>query len=304
MDRLAAKRDNLRLRARIIRLIRDFFACRNYLEVDTPNRIPAPAPEAHIDAVPSGNWFLHTSPELCMKRLLASGYTRIFQICKCYRGSERGDRHLPEFTMLEWYRAGADYRDLMAECEDLVIDLAGMLERGKRILFRGKWIALEKPWERITVRDAFSRYSPVSLKDALAAGSFDEVMAFEIEARLPKDRPVFLYDYPVSLGALAREGRNDPSVAERFELYLGGMELVNAFSELRDPDEQRRRFELEKKCRELRGAAVYPDPVGFLECLSGMPESAGAALGMDRLVMIFCNAESIDDVVAFTPEEL
>jgi len=302
--RLAAKKDNLRLRARIIQSIRNFFAFRDYLEIDTPNRIPAPAPEAHIDAFPSGEWFLHASPELCMKRLLSSGYPRIFQICKCYRGAERGERHLPEFTLLEWYRADADYYGLMEECEDLLLHLARVLSGGASLLFRGERISLEKPWARMTIRDVFTRYSPVPLEDALVSGNFDEIMAFEIEPRLPKEKPTFLYDYPVSLGALARAGRSDHTVAERFELYLGGVELVNAFSELTDPDEQKRRFELEKKCRLLRGGVIYPDPVKFLECLPQMPESAGAALGLDRLVMIFCDAEKIDDVVAFTPEEL
>ena len=232
--RLTGKADVLKLRAAMIRAIRRFFLDQDFLEIETPLRIPAPAPESHIDAVASGEWFLQTSPELCMKRLLAAGYPKIFQICKCFRAGERGDRHLPEFTMLEWYRAGTDYRTLMDDCEALIARVAGELGLGDAVSRQGGRIGLAPPWERITVREAFARYAGVSVEEALRRDRFDEIMVCAIEPHLGMERPVFLYEYPAALGALARVKAEDPEVAERFELYIAGLELANAFSELTD----------------------------------------------------------------------
>ncbi len=301
---LSAKRETLAARARIISEIRKFFGEEGYLEVETPLRIPAPAPELHIDALPSADWFLQTSPELCMKRLLAAGFTRIYQISHCWRAGERGRLHLPEFTMLEWYRAEADYFDLMGECEALIGNIAASLGHGDRITCRGREISLRLPWERITVAAAFARYTRCSLEDALQRDLFDELMVEEIEPRLGIDRPTFIHDYPASRGALARLKPGDASVAERFELYIGGLELANAFTELTDPVEQRSRFLQEQEYRRSQGKTAYPLPEKFLDELSGMPPAAGIALGLDRLVMLLLDAASIDEVVAFTPEEL
>lgn len=302
--RLLAKEDALKLRARMIQAIRRFFLERDFLEIETPCRIPAPAPEAHIEAVASGDWFLHTSPELCMKRLLAAGYPKIFQICRCFRSGERGEGHLPEFTLLEWYRAGADYRALMDDCENLIFGAAGGLGFKGEILRTGRAIRLQPPWERLTVGEAFSRYAPISLSEALSGDCFDEIMACAIEPRLGWERPVFLYEYPAALGALARIKEGDPAVAERFELYIAGVELANAFSELTDAEEQRRRFEEAGQSRRRQGGRVYPMPERFLAALPQMPPSAGIALGVDRLAMVLAGKDRIDDVVAFTPEFL
>jgi lysyl-tRNA synthetase class 2 len=301
---LADRADALRLRGRMIRAIRRFFLEQDFLEVETPLRIPAPAPESHIDAVASGEWFLHTSPELCMKRLLAAGYPRIFQICKCFRAGERGDRHLPEFTMIEWYRGGTDYRALMDDCEALISYVAGELGFSGVVSRQGREIRLEAPWERITVREAFTRYATTTAAEALRMDRFDEILACEVEPRLGTDRPVFLYEYPVELGALARVKEDDPGIAERFELYFAGLELANAFSELTDAREQRRRFEKASRDRSLNGGLPYPMPERFLSALPQMPPSAGIALGVDRLAMLFADKSRIDDVVAFTPESL
>ncbi len=295
---------NLHLRARIIQAIRNFFIERNYLEVETPVRIPAPAPEAHIDAIPTDDHYLQTSPELCMKRLLAAGYTRIFQICKCFRQHERGRKHLPELTMLEWYHVGADYDSLMDESEDLFGFISGALAQGNHIVYRKKPIALAKPWPRLSVTDAFDRYGSQSMDEALKTDSFDEVMALEIEPNLGDPRPVFLIDYPIQHGALARQKSRDSKLAERFELYIAGIELCNGFSELTDATVQRKRFEEELRTRRTLGKPDYPIPEPFLEALVDMPEAAGNALGIDRLVMLFADTDNIDDVVAFTPEEL
>ncbi len=302
--RQAACFQNLRLRARIIRTVRQFFAEKDYLEVETPVRIPAPAPEAHIDAQPCGNWFLQTSPELCMKQLLAAGYPRIFQICKCFRRNERGRRHLPELTLLEWYTAGADYYEMMTQCEALLTEIAGSIGHRNGLCYQGRPIDLSLPWSRMTVAEAFERLAGISAEQATEEDRFEEVLALEIEPRLGIDRPVFIYDYPAGFGALARLKPTDRRLAERFELYIGGLELCNAFTELNDPREQRQRFEDERDVRRQAGKPVYPMPERFLGALEDMPDAAGNALGIDRLVMLFADTAEIDDVVAFAPEEL
>ncbi len=294
----------LRQRAIILQGIRRFFFEKGYLEVETPHRIPSPAPESHIDAISSDGWFLHTSPELCMKRMMAAGYEKIFQICRCWREKERGNLHLPEFSLLEWYRAGGDYHSLMEECEGLIRFAARAIGLGEKIFFRGHPIDLSEPWERVSVDEAFQHYSKNSMTRALEQDLFDEAMVQEIEPNLGTERPTFIYDYPAERGALARLKREDSQIAERFELYITGLELANGFSELIDPQEQRERFQVENKNRQSHGKPVYAMPEKFLDELSGMPPSSGIALGVDRLIMVLLDAEKIDEVVAFTPEEL
>jgi lysyl-tRNA synthetase class 2 len=295
---------NLQLRAHIIQAVRQFFIENDYLEVETPCRIPAPPPEEYIDAQPSGNWYLHTSPELCMKRLLAAGHSRIFQICKCFRQNERGNKHLPELTLLEWYTAGSTYQNVMDQCEALMQFVIRNIGHDGYIRYQGSRISLSSPWPRITVAQAFDQYSSQPVEVALRENRFDELMAGEIEPRLGFNKPVFVYDYPASRGALARLKPKDRSVAERFELYAGGLELCNAFSELTDSVEQRMRFEWEQNRRRFAGKTIYPMPEKFLNALEDMPEAGGNAFGIDRLVMLLADTTRIDDVVAFTPEEL
>jgi lysyl-tRNA synthetase class 2 len=302
--RQTAIENNLRVRAAVIQELRRFFIHNGYLEIETPLRIPAPAPEAHIHAQPAGQWFLQTSPELCMKQMLAAGYDRIFQVCRCFRQHERGDRHIPEMTLLEWYTAGEDYRHMMDQTEHLIRAVVGGIDKRASISHRGRHIELGRAWRRMTVAEAFDRYAPIALDAALDDDRFDEVMGLEIEPRLGLTQPVFLYDYPVRCGALARLKAGDPCWAERFELYIGGLELCNGFSELTDPVEQRRRFEQEQQRRRHAGEPVYPMPETFLRALEYMPEATGNALGVDRLVMLLADARQIDDIVAFTPEEL
>ena len=297
---LARKRQALTERARIVQNIRSFFINRGYLEIETPHRIPANAPEPHTDAVASGTWALHTSPELSMKRLLAAGYEQLFQICRVWRDGERGQYHLPEFTLLEWYRTGVDYHALMTECMELLFILVpeGKLSR------QGRTIDLTMPWQQLTVTEAFTKYASMSLDEALASDHFEEVLTGEVEPQLGKDRPTFLTEYPTSLAALARTKPGEPQVAERFELYIDGLELVNAFSELTDPQEQRSRFEADEQARRSAGKTPYPLPEKFLTELTTMPEAAGIALGLDRLIMLLTDAVHIDEVVAFTPDNL
>ena len=297
-------RRNLKLRSQIIQTIRVFFLQRGFLEVETPYRIPAPAPEAHIDAEPSGDWFMHTSPELCMKRLLAAGYPQIFQIGKCFRQGERGRLHVSEFTMLEWYWAQHDYMAMMGQVEELICFVAHRTGFGDSLSYQEKQIDLKQPWPRMTVAEAFEVFAPIGWEEALAANRFEECMVDHLEPKLNPGKPMFLYDYPSALGSLARLKTDNPAFAERFELYIGGLEICNAFSELIDPHEQRERFEAQMRLRRQAGQAVYPMPEKFLEALQFMPQVSGSALGIDRLVMLFADAGKIDDVIAFTPEEL
>lgn len=298
--RLVAKKQRLIERARIVQSIRALFIGHDYLEVDTPQRLPANAPELHIDAVISGDWDLQTSPELAMKRLLAAGYEKIFQLTHCWRDQERGQRHLPEFTMLEWYRSGSDYRALMDECELL---LRSLVPSGS-LHYQNNLIDLSSPFERLSVNEAFQRYCQCDASLALEEDRFDELMAYEIEPRLGQERPTILYDYPAELAALARHKSEHPELAERFELYIAGLELANAFSELTDPVEQRHRFETDETARRKQGKRPRPLPEPFLNEMEKLPPSTGIALGIDRLIMLLTDAETIDEVVTFTPEEL
>ena len=239
-----------------------------------------------------------------MKRLLAAGYPKLFQICKCFRKGERGNRHLEEFTMLEWYEARADYRDLMVNCEELFRCISDRLGIDGGIHYNNRHIDICSPWERMSVAAAFDRYAPMTMEAALESDQFDEMIAFEIEPHLGTKKPVFLYDYPAHACPLAAPRPDQPHLAQRFELYIAGLELCNGFTELTDPAEQRRRFTEEIERRKRSNEPVTPMPEIFLDDLARMPPAAGNALGLDRLVMLFADARSIDEVVALTPEEL
>jgi lysyl-tRNA synthetase class 2 len=301
---MSSQLNTLKLRARIIQAIRIFFESNGFLEVETPLRIPANAPEEHIEPFRSGDLYLHTSPELCMKRLLCRGHDKIFQICRCWRNDERGSRHIPEFTMLEWYRSHSDYEELMNDCEQLLQYISKKCFSTNTVCYNSNNISFDEVFVRIFVSDAFKKSSDVSMEVAIKDGSFDEIMVTRIEPTLILDRPVLLVDYPIEMAALARPKPGNNAVAERFELYAGGMELANGFSELNDPLEQRVRFMEANLQREKNGLTALPIPEPFLKELATMPPSAGIALGIDRLIMLFTGATRIDDVIAFTPEDL
>ncbi|WP_310600164.1 EF-P lysine aminoacylase EpmA [Desulfobulbus sp.] len=293
----------LRQRSDLLQAIRSFFLGRDYIEVDTPLRLPVLIPEPHLIPFASEECFLHTSPEICMKRLLAGGCERIFQICHCFRKEECGRLHQAEFTMLEWYHKGWDYFDLMRQCEELIGWVARKvpgfsgLTDGDRLRWQDAQVDLAPPWERLTVAEAFQRHAAVSVTDALRADRFDEILVTEVEPNLGRTRPVFLYDYPVELGSLARRSRHNPAVAERFELYVAGVELANGFSELADPLEQRQRFQraIEQMQEEGKTAQM---PERLLANLSRMGEVAGIALGVDRLCMLL---QGHNDIAQTTP---
>jgi lysyl-tRNA synthetase class 2 len=271
--------------------------------------------------------FLITSPEYAMKKLLAAGIAPIFQICKSFRnGEEVSSRHNPEFTILEWYRTNADYRDLMVDCEELFRQVARALDPssdGASWTYQGARIDLASPWERLSVREAFARYAAVDLADdaslfaaARARGysvtpettgeqAFHQIFLNEIEPRLGRATPTILYDYPAAHAALARLSPRDPRVAERFELYVAGIEMANAFSELTDVAEQLRRLRAEREERRHLGRTLYNVDEEFIRALDrGLPPSAGIALGIDRLVMFFADVPSIRDVLWFPADEI
>ncbi len=299
----------LQQRSCLLQAVRSFFLSRSYLEVDTPIRLPVLIPEAEIIPIQSEDWFLQTSPELCMKRLLAGGCSRLFQICRCFRKGEKGHLHQEEFTLLEWYQVGWSYDELMAECEEMISSVANQMADTQRAgeqasFFREeKEIPLAAPWQRVTVEDAFQQYAGVSAVEAVEQGLFDEILVEKVEPNLGWQRPVFLYDYPAALASLARTRLDNPEVAERFELYIGGLELANGFSELTDPEIQRYRFTAELDT--IRAAGRQQSmPEKFLQSLMDLPDCAGIALGLDRLLMLCVGAQSIAEVVPFSDQEL
>ncbi|MCI5123847.1 MAG: EF-P lysine aminoacylase GenX [Candidatus Electrothrix sp. AR5] len=293
--------EGLKQRSLIMQRTRDFFCRREYIEVDTPIRLPVLIPEAEISPLTSENWFLQTSPELCMKRLLAGGCSQIFQICPCFRKGERGRLHQEEFTMLEWYHTGWSYLELMNECEQMIRQVAGK----DSICRSGKEIPLRAPWQRLTVDDAFRRYARTSAEEAVRTGEFDLLLVEKVEPELGWESPVFLYDYPIALASLARPKPGCPELAERFELYIGGVELANGFSELTDPVAQRRRFneEISKVDADSRDNTGKM-PEKFLAALEELPECAGIALGLDRLFMLLLERDCLAEVLPFSEEEL
>ena len=299
-DALRDRRRVLELRARLNDGLRRFFRERGFLEVDTPVLLPANAPEANIDAVPAGSGWLRTSPELHMKRLLAAGYGNIFQLGPVARDGEHGRWHHPEFTLLEWYRADAGYLELLADAKALLAFVATELRGGVDFSWQGKPVSFaQELWEKQTVSQAFIQHAGWDPALKFDADRFDLDLVTRVEPALPPDHPVVLIDYPAPLAALARRKPGDPSRAERWELYLGGVELANAYSELADPAEQRARFLEANEHRARRGAKPYPLDEAFLAALAQLPPSGGIALGVDRLLMILADADSLDGVLPF-----
>ncbi len=286
------KHQILRCRHRLHKAVREYFDTHGFVEIDTPVRIQRPALEDYIDAVPSGDAWLRTSPELHMKQLVADGLERIYQIGPCFRADEHGNRHRSEFTMLEWYQAHADYRDLIPFTIGLLRHASAAV--GSRLTFRN--------WDVLTVDQAFRRFAGSSAQAAIDTDGFDLLLVDRVEPRLGRHGPTFLIDYPASLGALARLSPANADVAERWELYINGLEIANTYSELIDPEEQRRRFERTAALRLRDGRAVYEVDEAFLQALRGMPPSAGCALGIDRLLMALLGLSDIADVLAFPAE--
>lgn len=272
----------LKMRDVLMQSIRAFFHSEGFIEVETPIRMKTPCMELHIDAEPSGSRWLRTSPELYHKKLLAQGADKIFEIGKCFRQGERGDLHHPEYTLLEWYRAGGDYTAMLD-------DVAKILQT----------VGISTAWKRWTVAETYEKFAGWNPVENVDADRFDLDMVEKIEPALPKDAPVILMDYPAECCALARLKPDNPTVAERWELYLNGIEIANAYSELTDPAEQRARFGKWGEQRKTLGKTVYPIDEEFIRCLEKMPPAGGCALGIDRLFMVLIGAESLDDILPF-----
>ncbi len=302
--RLKGRKPALVLRAKVLYAFRQHLAESGFLEIETPYILPQPAPERHIDPISVENGYLHTSPELCMKRLLAAGYPKIFQICKCFRRGERGQCHLPEFTMLEWYKVGIDYKGLMVDCEKLLAEVVMRVTSGHRITYLGEEIDFQPPWQRLSVKEAFKRYAGADVDDVIRRGLFEELLVESIEPHLGRGKPTFLFDFPSPMAAMARTRRDDPRIEERFEIYIAGLEVANGFSELNNGEEQRRRLEEEMEARVQMGKETFPLPERFLGTVGHMPDGAGIALGIDRFVMVLADKQDIKEVVAFALEEL
>jgi lysyl-tRNA synthetase class 2 len=299
-------------RARLVSELRAFFDGRGFLEVETPLVVPSPGLDAHLSAfavvtpATRAPRFLSTSPEYQMKRLLGSGHTRIFQVTKAFREDEAGERHSPEFTMLEWYRAPASVDDVMRDTEQLV----ARLTKG-RVTLGSRTIDTRPPFRRMTVLEAFESFAHVAPDETLRLADHDEERFFRllvdrVEPALEAlDHAVFLTEYPASQASLARTKPGDPRVAERFELYVAGVELCNGFGELTDAGEQRARFEHDQATRRERGLPVYPIDERFLAALErGLPPCSGNALGVDRVVALACGTRDIAEVLAFTTATL
>lgn len=270
-------------RAQVLRAIRSFLDSEGFTEVETPVRIPSPANEAFLESPPSGERWLRTSPELHMKRLLAAGAGKIYQMGPCFRLGERGRRHNPEFTLLEWYRPHEGIASLYGDVAALVSAVLG------------------RPLEPrvFSVSEVYRRVAGWDPLEVWDGDRFDEDMALRIEPALPQAGLVYLVDYPAPAAALARLNPGDPRVAERFEAYLDGMEIANGYGELTDAAEQRRRFEATVAMRRSRGLPTYPLDEPFLEALATMPPTAGIALGVDRLVMAACGTREITEIRSF-----
>ena len=320
-------------RQKIIQSIRSYFDAQDFLEVDTPALQISPGVEVHLKAFqtefknPLGGrqeFYLHTSPELTMKKLVTAGLKKIYQIYHTYRNEGVSSSHSPEFTMLEWYRTGADYTQIMRDTEDIVRTAAKSC--GVKILRHGdRTCDPFKPWERLTIREAFLKYTGIDIMKTIpdkptlepdptllraAAESIGEhcsdddrwediffrLMLNHIEDKLGDGVPTILYEYPTCLGALAQKKADDPRVVERFEAYICGVEICNAFSELTDVEEQEERFVYDLGMKEKLYGDKYPMDKDFLDALRyGMPTCSGNAIGVDRLIMLVTGADDIRD---------
>ena len=336
-------RRQLLIREAVIDGIRQFFKQRQFHEVETPLFVTHPDPEPTIEPFATSlelmdgraiAGYLTTSPEFNMKKLLAAGFGSIFQICKAFRNGEPpSSRHNSEFTILEWYRVDADYRDIMHDCEELLRFLLQQVKtqhdeqiQGGTLLYQGREYNLAPSWERLSVPEAFAKYGQIDESTFFERDVFavamqhkgyqvtdadslldlqTQLLVQEIEPQLGRDTPTFLYDYPADQAALSRKKVDDPRLAERFELYIAGLELGNAFSELADHEEQAARLRAQQQERRTSGKRNWDPDEDFLAALEmGIPRTGGIAVGVDRLVMLFADTTDIQETILFPQREL
>jgi len=325
---------NIAAKAVILSAIREFFHREGFLGVDTPTMVisPDPSPFNEVFEVRSfkgEKYYLTPSPEFFIKKLLSAGLKNVYQITKAYRDMQENDLvHLREFTILEWYRTGGTYLDLMEDCENLINYIYQYItvETGhawslQTIEYQGTRINITAPWHKLSCEEAFKKYAKIDLRKFLSfeiakkicrqhgyqvneKNSWEElyhqIFLNEVEPNFPKDRPFFLYDYPAPLAALSKIKKDDSDFAERVELYIGGLELANGYSELTDSREQEKRLKANIETRKEKKMRVFDYDQQFVEALkSGFPQTAGIALGIDRLIMLFCNSADIHDITPF-----
>ncbi len=327
------KLENLYVRNAVRSSIQVFFANADFIEVETPSIQVCPGMEPHLHAFAtemkspltgSSPRYLHTSPELAMKKLLVGGLPNIFQFARVFRNNESSTTHHPEFIMLEWYRTETNYRSIMRDCESVLKAAAEFSANGK---FQYNQLQCDPNigWNKLTAAEAFLTFANINIWESLADSDapdrdllatqaediaikvdakdswddiFFRIFLERIERNLGVGAPTILYEYPAHMAALSKLSPHDSRVAERFELYVCGLELANAFSELTDAKEQRRRFEIDAEMKQKLYGMQYPIDEDFLAALEmGMPDSAGIALGFGRLVMLTAGADSIEDVL-------
>ncbi|MFZ5845630.1 MAG: EF-P lysine aminoacylase EpmA [Patescibacteria group bacterium] len=324
------------VRERLIRAVRNFFTEKGFHEIETPLLIARPPAESYLDVFETTLYdrqrrrqkaYLSTSPEVALKKLMVAGVGNCFSLTKSFRNMEtQSQLHNPEFTILEWYRVDADYQDLMIDCEQLLLSINRLIGNKNFLIYQGEKIDLSPPWERLTVAHAFKRYSHIDLTHALTLPVmrklaevkgykvekettweelFHQIFLNEVEPRLGRGKPTVLYEFPASFAALAKKKESDPRWVERFEFYIAGLELGDAYSELTDWREQEERFKKEiKEIKRLR-KTIYDYDHDFIRALkTGLPKCAGIAVGVDRLVMLFTDTTDIAETMFFPAKDL
>lgn len=333
------------IREKVLTAIRTFFYNRQFHEVETPELIGRPPAESYLEVFETTlldrnrtpkKAYLSTSPEVPLKKLIVAGIGNCYSITKSFRNMEtQSNLHNPEFTILEWYRVGANYMDIMKDCEELLLFINTYLLRSSetksmrnthQLTYQGTRVDLSAPWQRITISEAFGRWAKIHFDEFLHFDSakkiakhkgyrvenhttwealFNQIFLNEIEPHLGKGKPTVVYDFPAVMGALARKKKSDPRYAERFEFYIEGLELGDCYSELTDWKEQQERFEFELKEIDRLGKTAYDYDHNFIDALKvGLPDCSGIAVGVDRLVMLYANAKTIQDTLFFPVEEL
>lgn len=328
------------IRERVINAIRKFFQDQNFHEIEPTYLSGSLPPESFHEVFQTTlldrnrkqtNAYLPTSPEPFLKKLLSAGIGNCFCLSKAFRNTESGSQiHNPEFTILEWYRINCDYFQLMDDCEKLLkFVFASIFEASHQnfqLKYQNNLIDLSGNWERLSMCDVFRKYAMVDLKDVLNLKDirliakrkgyhvgpndtweniFNQIFLNEIEPHLGQGKPIIIYDFPVQLAALSRKKTDDPEFSERFEFYIGGMELGDAYTELTDWREQEQRFSFEQNERQRLGKTIHPIDMDFNQALKlGLPESAGIAVGVDRLIMLFTNSSDISDTMFFPARDL
>lgn len=319
------------VRENVLRAIRSFFEKEKFHEIETPILIPHPPAESYLDVFETKLLdrtrrvtpaYLSTSPEVPLKKLMAAGLGNCYALTKSFRNMEtQSTLHNPEFTILEWYRIGADYFDIMSDCERLLVALAGRT----RLTYQGQKINLAAPWERIRVADAFKKYAGIHFDDFLEFSKaknivrakgytvpdgttweqlYNQIFLNDVEPHLGRGKPTIIYEFPGELAALAKKKDSDPRFAERFECYIGGLELGDAYSELTDAAEQEARFKKEIDSLKRLGKTVYDYDHDFIDALKvGLPKCSGIAVGVDRLVMLLADVTDIADTLFFPGAE-